>query len=45
MTLEVQLVHDFGGFALDVEFAAPDGVTVLFGRSGSGKTSVVKTAA
>jgi molybdate transport system ATP-binding protein len=45
MTLDVQLVHDFGGFALDVKFAAPDGVTVLFGRSGSGKTSVVNAVA
>ncbi|MFZ0098872.1 MAG: molybdenum ABC transporter ATP-binding protein [Gemmobacter sp.] len=45
MTLEVQLAHDFGGFALDAEFAAPDGVTVLFGRSGSGKTSVVNAVA
>lgn len=45
MTLEVQLAHDFGGFSLDVEFAAPGGVTVLFGRSGSGKTSVVNAVA
>lgn len=43
--LEVRLRHDFGGFALDVEFSAPPGVTVLFGRSGSGKTSVVNALA
>jgi molybdate transport system ATP-binding protein len=45
MTLDVQIAHDLGGFALDVAFAAPDGVTVLFGRSGSGKTSVVSAVA
>jgi len=45
MTLSVSLQHDFGGFALDVGFEAPPGVTVLFGRSGSGKTSVVNALA
>jgi len=40
MSLSVRLVHEFPGFALDVAFDAPPGVTVLFGRSGSGKTSV-----
>lgn len=45
MTLSVRLQHRLGGFALDVAFAAPRGITVLFGRSGSGKTSVVNTVA
>jgi molybdate transport system ATP-binding protein len=45
MTLEVRLRHAFGGFALDAAFAAPPGVTVLFGRSGSGKTTVVNAVA
>ncbi len=45
MTLEVRLRHAYAGFALDVAFAAPAGVTVLFGRSGSGKTSVVNAVA
>ncbi|MBY4892318.1 molybdenum ABC transporter ATP-binding protein [Rhodobacteraceae bacterium N5(2021)] len=43
--LEVRVKHDFPGFALDVAFEAPMGVTALFGRSGAGKTSVVRTVA
>ena len=34
-----------GRFRLDVDFDAPEGVTVLFGRSGSGKTTVVNAVA
>lgn len=45
VTLSVSITHQFGGFALDVAFEAPAGVTVLFGRSGSGKTSVMKAVA
>jgi molybdate transport system ATP-binding protein len=45
MTLEVRLRHAFGGFALDAGFTAPRGITVLFGRSGSGKTTVVNAVA
>ena len=45
MSLLVQLSHRFGDFALDVYFEAPAGVTALFGRSGSGKTSVVNAVA
>jgi molybdate transport system ATP-binding protein len=45
MTLSVALRHDFGGFALDAAFEAPAGVTVLFGRSGSGKTTIVNAVA
>lgn len=45
MSLSVQIKHQLGDFALDVAFDAPDGVTVLFGRSGSGKTSVVNAVA
>ncbi|MSU90417.1 molybdenum ABC transporter ATP-binding protein [Rhodobacteraceae bacterium 2CG4] len=45
MTLSVRLAHDFPGFALDVAFDAPPGVTVLFGRSGSGKTTVANAVA
>ncbi|MBE0553750.1 MAG: molybdenum ABC transporter ATP-binding protein [Rhodobacteraceae bacterium] len=45
MTLSVQLAHRFPGFTLDVEFAAPEGVTVLFGHSGSGKTTVANAVA
>jgi molybdate transport system ATP-binding protein len=43
--LEVSLRHAFAGFTLDAEFSAPAGVTVLFGRSGSGKTTIVNAVA
>ena len=45
MTLSVTLRHSFSGFELDVAFAAPPGLTVLFGRSGSGKTTIVNAVA
>ncbi|MFC3614507.1 molybdenum ABC transporter ATP-binding protein [Lutimaribacter marinistellae] len=45
MTLSVAIRHQLPGFALDVRFDAPPGVTVLFGRSGSGKTSIVNAVA
>ena len=45
MSLEVRLSHAFPGFTLEVDFAAPDGVTALFGRSGSGKTTVINAVA
>lgn len=45
MTLSVVLQHGFPGFGLDVAFEAPAGVTVLFGRSGSGKTTVIDAVA
>ncbi len=45
MTLSVTVRHAFPGFELDVSFEAPPGVTVLFGRSGSGKTTTVNAVA
>lgn len=45
MTLSVDLTHSFGAFALDAAFQAPPGITVLYGRSGSGKTSVISAVA
>ncbi|MEV8466829.1 molybdenum ABC transporter ATP-binding protein [Fluviibacterium sp. DFM31] len=45
MSVSVALSHALPGFALNVGFEAPDGVTALFGRSGSGKTSVVNAMA
>ena len=45
MSLSVALSHAFPDFQLDVSFDAPPGATVLFGRSGSGKTSVVNAVA
>lgn len=43
--LEVSVRHAFPGFRLDADFKAPPGITVLFGRSGSGKTTIVNTVA
>lgn len=45
MTLSVAVRHALPGFTLDVSFEAPPGVTALFGRSGSGKTSIVNAVA
>jgi molybdate transport system ATP-binding protein len=45
MTLEVRLRHRLPSFALEVMFQAPSGVTALFGRSGSGKTTVINAVA
>lgn len=43
--LRVAIRQQLGDFALDVDFTAPEGLTVLFGRSGSGKTSVMSAVA
>lgn len=40
--LHAHLVTTLGGFSLDVELRAAPGVTVLFGPSGAGKTSVLR---
>jgi molybdate transport system ATP-binding protein len=45
MTLSVALRHRAGDFALEAAFEAPAGITVLFGRSGSGKTTIVNAVA
>jgi molybdate transport system ATP-binding protein len=45
VTLSVRIRHRLGAFALDAGFDAPPGVTVLFGRSGSGKTTIVNAVA
>lgn len=45
MMIEVALKHRLGNFTLDAAFDAPGGVTALFGRSGSGKTSVINVIA
>ncbi|MEW8506444.1 MAG: molybdenum ABC transporter ATP-binding protein [Candidatus Thiodiazotropha sp.] len=45
-SIEVRLRHGFGDFEMDVAFDAPgQGVIALFGRSGSGKTSVLRAVA
>ncbi len=45
MMLDVSVRHSFGAFSLDAHFRAPPGLTVLFGRSGSGKTTIVNAVA
>lgn len=45
MSISVELKQSFQGFDLDVCFDAPSGLTVLFGSSGSGKTSVINAIA
>ena len=41
MSLEVNVEHVRGSFRLEARFTAAPGLTALFGRSGSGKTSIV----
>lgn len=43
--LSVAIRHHFPGFALEASFEAPVGVTALFGRSGSGKTTIINAVA
>lgn len=45
MTLQVDITHRFGEFALNVDFASGPGITALFGRSGAGKTTVINAVA
>jgi molybdate transport system ATP-binding protein len=45
MRLEVSVHKTIGGFALAAEFASSGRLTALFGRSGSGKTSVLNAIA
>jgi len=45
MRLEVTAAKRLGAFALEAEFASEGRVTALFGRSGSGKTSVLNAIA
>src|SRR5690606_16400708 len=43
--LEVDIEGRAGAFALSARFEAPPGVTALFGRSGAGKSSILKMVA
>ncbi|WP_225767330.1 molybdenum ABC transporter ATP-binding protein [Inquilinus sp. Marseille-Q2685] len=45
MSLEVEIRHRQGDFALDIGFRSEGRLTALFGRSGAGKTSVVNVIA
>lgn len=43
--LDISVGKLFSGFSLDVSFSVPAGITMLFGASGSGKTSVLNCVA
>lgn len=46
IAVRIRKVFEGGqGFSLDAEFDAPAGITILFGASGSGKTSTIKSIA
>ncbi|WP_064712482.1 molybdenum ABC transporter ATP-binding protein [Rhizobium bangladeshense] len=45
MTLIVEARQRLGAFSLDAAFTSEGGVTALFGRSGSGKTSLIRIIA
>jgi molybdate transport system ATP-binding protein len=45
MSLEIQVRHGFGAFALDVELATEGPVLGVFGASGSGKTTLLHAVA
>src|SRR5205814_3228186 len=45
MTLAVDIGHRLGTFLLDVQFKTASGLVALFGRSGSGKTSIINIIA
>jgi molybdate transport system ATP-binding protein len=43
--LEVDIGHRLGAFTLEARFGAESGLTALFGRSGTGKTSIINAIA
>lgn len=45
MSLSVNIKHHFQNFDLDVSFEAAKGITMLYGRSGAGKTTIVNALA
>lgn len=45
MSLLVEARHRLGDFSVDATFTSDGGVTALFGRSGSGKTSLINIIA
>jgi molybdate transport system ATP-binding protein len=45
MSLAVDVTHRFGSFLLEASFVSEGGLTAFFGRSGSGKTSLVNIIA
>jgi molybdate transport system ATP-binding protein len=45
MSLTIDICHRLGSFVLDARFEAGSGLIALFGRSGSGKTSIINIVA
>lgn len=45
MSLSISIQHRFDDFTLNVAFEAPKGITLLYGRSGAGKTTIVNALA
>ena len=45
MSLSVDVTHRFGAFVLEARFVSEGRLTAFFGRSGSGKTSLVNIIA
>lgn len=45
MTVHVDITHSLPHFTLNARFDAPPGITALFGRSGSGKTTILRALA
>jgi molybdate transport system ATP-binding protein len=45
MTLAIDIKHRLGSFQLDAKFETAGGLVALFGRSGSGKTSIINIIA
>ena len=45
MTLQVEIEHQLGGLSLKVGFEEAGGITAIFGRSGTGKTTVINAVA
>jgi molybdate transport system ATP-binding protein len=45
MTLAIDISHRLGTFLLDAQFETDSGLVALFGRSGSGKTSIINVIA
>jgi molybdate transport system ATP-binding protein len=45
MTLAIDIRHRLGSFLLDAQFETGSGLVALFGRSGSGKTSIINIIA
>lgn len=45
MTLRLHIKHRLGGIMLEAQMELSDGITMLYGASGSGKTSIIKAVA